>query len=65
MPARSSGVGEEWCEALHPPVDGDVVDLDPALSEERFDVAVGEAILQIPTHGEDDDLWWEPKPGEC
>ena len=49
---------------LHPPVDGDVVDLDPTLGEELFDVAVGEPIPQIPTHSKDDDLRWEPEPFE-
>ena len=28
--ARSGRVNEQWCEALHPPVHGDVIDLDPA-----------------------------------
>jgi hypothetical protein len=33
VPARACGVGEQRGEALHPPVDGDVVDLDAALGE--------------------------------
>jgi hypothetical protein len=32
--ARSGRIGQQWCEALHPPVYGDVIDLDPALAEE-------------------------------
>jgi hypothetical protein len=39
--ARPGGLGQQRCEPLHPPVDGDVVDLDPALGEELFDVPVG------------------------
>jgi hypothetical protein len=37
-----SGHGEQRRESLHPPVDGDVVDLDAALGEQLFDVAVGQ-----------------------
>ena len=29
--ARQGGVGEEWCEALYPPVDRDVIDLKAEL----------------------------------
>src|SRR4051812_33203769 len=62
--ARSGRIGEEWREALHPPVDGDVIDLDPTLAEQLFDIAVGEPVPQIPTHREDDDLRREPEPDE-
>lgn len=31
------GIGQEWCEALYPPVDRDVVNLDATLTEEFFD----------------------------
>jgi hypothetical protein len=41
-----------------------VIDLDPTLGQELFDVAVGEPEPQIPTHREDDHLAWEPEPGE-
>jgi hypothetical protein len=33
----------------HPPVDGDVVDLDPALGEQLLDVTVGQTETQVPT----------------
>jgi hypothetical protein len=59
--ARSGGIREEWREALHLPVDRDVVHLDPTLTEEFFDIAVGEPLPPIPAHGEDDDLRWEPE----
>jgi hypothetical protein len=52
--ARARGIREEWREALDPPVDADVVDLDATLTEQ--DVAVGQPVPQIPAHGEDDDL---------
>jgi hypothetical protein len=38
MATRPGGLSEQRREPLHPPVDGDVVDLDPALDEELFDV---------------------------
>jgi hypothetical protein len=46
---------------LYPPVHGDIVDLDPTLGEQLFDVAVGEAVPQVPAQGEDDDLGREPE----
>jgi hypothetical protein len=49
LPAVTDGVaagpgslGQQWREPLDPPVDRDVVDLDPALGKELFDIAVGE-----------------------
>jgi hypothetical protein len=41
-----------------------VVDLDPALGEEFFDVPVGEAEAQIPADRQGDDLGRKPVPGE-
>ena len=63
--ARPSRVCEERREVLDPPVDRDVVDLDPALAEKLLDVAIRQPVTQIPAHGEDDDLRREPEPGEC
>ena len=62
--ARPGRVCEEWGEALHPPVDRDVVDLDPTLTEQFLDRAVGDPVPQIPAHGKDDDLRREPKDFE-
>ena len=39
VPARSGRTCQQWCEALHPPVHDDVIDLNPALVQELFDVA--------------------------
>jgi hypothetical protein len=64
MPARPGGLGQQRHEPQHPPVDGDVVDLDAALGEEFFDVAVGQAEAQVPADREDDDIWWETKAYE-
>ena len=33
---------------LHPPVDGDVIDLDTALGQQFLDIAVGQAIARVP-----------------
>jgi hypothetical protein len=41
--AGPGGVGQQRCEPLHPPVDRDVVDLDPTLGQELLEVAVGQA----------------------
>jgi hypothetical protein len=62
--AGPGGVGQQRHEAHHPPVDSGVVDLDPALGQELFDVAVGEAEAQIPAHREDDDVGREAEPRE-
>jgi hypothetical protein len=43
VPARAGSLGEQAREPLHPPVDGDVVNLDTALGEEFLDVPVREA----------------------
>jgi hypothetical protein len=43
MPAGPGGLGQQGREPLHPPVDGDVVDLDPALGEQFLDIAIGQA----------------------
>src|SRR3954451_22229132 len=49
VPARPSCVGQEWRESLNPPIDRDVVDLDPTLTEEFLDIAIREPVPQIPT----------------
>ena len=46
--ARAGGVDHLRGEALHPPVDGDLVDVDAAFGEKFFDVAVGEPEAQVP-----------------
>jgi hypothetical protein len=43
MAAGAGGLGQQWREALDPPVDAGVVDLDAALGEEFFEVAVRQA----------------------
>ena len=48
MPAGPGGVDQQRREPQHPPLDRDVVNLDPALGEEFFDVAVGQVVAQVP-----------------
>jgi hypothetical protein len=57
-------VGQQRNEPLHPPEHSHVVDLDTALDEQLFDVAVGQIEPQVPAHGHDDDLGWEAEPGK-
>jgi hypothetical protein len=64
VPAWPGRVDEECGEVLDPPADGEVIDLDPALSEQLLNVSVGESLPQIPPDGEDDDLGREPEPHE-
>ncbi|GAB3832564.1 hypothetical protein GCM10027610_024920 [Dactylosporangium cerinum] len=64
VPAEPGCVGQQRREPLHPPEDGDVVDLDTALEEEFFDVAIGQAIPQVPANRDHDHLRREPEPGE-
>jgi hypothetical protein len=61
MSARPSSLGQQWREPLHPAIHGDVVDLDAPLGEQLLDVAVGEAEAQIPVHGNDNHIGWEPE----
>jgi len=54
--AGAGGVGQQRREPLHPPVHGDVVDLDTPLGQQLLDVAVGEAEAQVPANCKDDDV---------
>jgi hypothetical protein len=47
-------------EALHPAIHRDVVDLDPAFGQELFDVAVGQAVAQVPAQRHGDHLSGKP-----
>jgi hypothetical protein len=42
VPAGPGGLSQQRREPHDPAVDSDLVDLDPALGEELFDVAVGQ-----------------------
>ena len=48
MSGGPGSLGQQRSEALDPPVDGDVVDLDAAFGEEFLDVAVGQTEAEVP-----------------
>jgi len=48
----------------HPPVDRDVVNLDAAFGKEFFDIAIRQAVAEVPAHGEQDHLWRKPAAGK-
>jgi hypothetical protein len=44
VPDRPGRVDQQGCEPLHPPIEGDVVDLDATLGERLFEVPVGQPV---------------------
>jgi hypothetical protein len=64
MPTEPGGTGQQRSEPVHPAVDRDVIDLDAAFGEQLLDVAVGQAVAQVPPHCYHDHLGREPEPGE-
>jgi hypothetical protein len=70
-PARSDGVAA-WSrrfdrhrgEALHPPKQGDVINVDAALCQELLQIAVRQPEAQIPAHRQHDHLRRETEPCE-
>jgi hypothetical protein len=38
------------CEALHPSEEGHVIHLDAPLSEQFLEIAIGQAVAQVPAH---------------
>jgi hypothetical protein len=50
MARETSRVGEQRREPLHPPVDADVIYLETALGQQLLDIAIRQAVTQIPTH---------------
>lgn len=62
--ARSGRVAEHGRDALYPPVQGDVIDLDAALDEQLLEVSVGPRVPQVPAHRQQGHLGREPEPGE-
>jgi len=59
--ARPRRLDELGGEALDPPVDGHVIDGDTALGHQLLDIAVGQAIAQVPTDRDRDHLAREPE----
>jgi hypothetical protein len=48
VPARPGSFDELGGEALHPPVDADVINGDTALGQQLFDIPVGQPVPQVP-----------------
>jgi hypothetical protein len=64
VPGESGGIGQQWREALHPPVDAEVVDLDATLDQQLLHITVGQAETQVPPDRGHDHVNREPEPGE-
>jgi hypothetical protein len=64
MSAGSGGINKQRREPLHPTIDGDVVDLDPALGEQFLDIAVGQPEAQVPADRQHNHIGWEAEAGE-
>ena len=47
VPAGSGGVDHQWGEPLYPALDVHVIDVDATLSQQFFDVSVGEPVAQV------------------
>ena len=58
---RPSRVNQQRREALHPPLDGDVINLDTAFGEQLFNITVREPISQIPAHRQQDHIRGNPE----
>jgi hypothetical protein len=63
--SSSCGLGDLRGEALNPPEDRDVVDLDPTLGQELLDVPVGEPEPQVPSDRQSDDSGGKRYPAKA
>ena len=61
VPTRTRGLDQYRREALHPPVQGDVVDHDSAFRERLFEITIRQPVAQIPAHREQDHLRRNPE----
>jgi hypothetical protein len=64
MPAGSRRVDQQRCEALDPPVDGDVVNVDAAFGQEFFHISVGQSVAEVAAHRQQNHLGRKPVPSE-
>ena len=62
--ARPSGLHQQRGEALHPPEQRDVINLDASLGQQFLEIAVRQSVPQVPADRQDDDLGREPEPRE-
>jgi hypothetical protein len=64
LTAGSGGIGQQRREPLHPPVDGDVVDLDAAFGEQLLDISVRQAKAEVPANRQHDHIGREAEASE-
>jgi hypothetical protein len=64
VPARPSRVDDQRGEALHPPINRHVINVDTAFREQFFDVTVRQAVAEVPADGQQDEVRREPKSSE-
>src|SRR6195952_3448310 len=57
-------IDQQRGETLHPPVDGDVIDLHSALGQQLFNIAIRESVTEVPAHCQHDHLLEKPEAGE-
>lgn len=62
--ARPSSVNQQRSETLHPPIGGDMIDINTAFCKRFFNIAIGKPIPQIPAHSQQDHLRRKPEPNE-
>jgi len=62
--AGPGSLGQQWREARHLSIVGDMVDLDATLDQEFFDVAIRQAVAEVPAHRQHDDVGWGTEAGE-
>jgi hypothetical protein len=61
---RAGSVDQQRSEPLHPTEQRHVINFDAALGKRLLEVPIRQAVAEVPTHGELDDLGREPKPRE-
>jgi hypothetical protein len=64
VPAWPGSLGQQRRGPLHPPVDGDMVNLDATLDQQLLDVVICEAEAQVPADREHDDIGREAEAGK-
>jgi hypothetical protein len=64
VPGRPRCVDDQRGETLHPPVDGDVINVDAAFGEELSDISVRQAVAEVPPDGQQDHVRREPESGK-
>jgi hypothetical protein len=60
VPGGSRRVDELGSERLHPPVDSHMINLDATFGEQLLDIAIRQAVTQVPAHRDSDHLAREP-----